>query len=113
MPSSRRFGLTLIAQVGPADYDVTTADLTALQTAIDTFKPMGTERDGVGDNRAAATGNIVMLLKECAQLLNMLDTLVMSLIKDQAFVALYLQTRKITDRTGRGKVKDDEVILAV
>ncbi len=90
------------------NYDITDGELADLQTAIVTFKPMSIKRDNVGDKRTIDTGNIEALLKEGVPLLDLLDTQVEGLIKDEPFVAGYFQARKITDRAGRGKGKDED-----
>lgn len=90
------------------DHEISVDELTALQTAITVFKPMGIKRDRVGDKRTIATGDVEILLKEMVRLLDLLDTLIESLITDQAFVAGYFQARKITDRNGGGKGGDEE-----
>lgn len=84
------------------DYEITDDELNALQMAIAIFKPMSIRRDSIGDKKVIATGSIATLLKEAMRLLDILDTLVESLIKDKAFVAGYFQARKITDRKGGG-----------
>lgn len=93
------------APVAP-EYEITDDELTALQAAINVFKPMSILRDSMGDKRILARADIGILLKECMRLLDILDTLVEGLIKDKAFVAGYFQARKITDRAGRGKDED-------
>ncbi len=71
------------------DYNILTEELAALQTAINTFKPLGIVRDSIGDNRTIATQDIGKLLQEGAKLLNILDAQVMGLIQDKAFLASY------------------------
>ncbi len=114
---SREFDLVNICQTihnkgvefktAAADYDITDGELADMQTALDLFKPMSTKRDNVGDTRTLATGSIEKMLKEGVRLLDLLDPLVEGLIKNKEFVDAYFQARKITDRTGRGKGKDE------
>lgn len=90
-----------------AEYQLTSESLKAFQTAIDTFRPLTTQRDQISNSRTTITANIATILEQLRERLDMLDDLVNGLITDADFVATYRKSRTV----GSGylsKAKKDE-----
>ncbi|QHT67102.1 hypothetical protein GXP67_10795 [Rhodocytophaga rosea] len=80
------------------DFLVTEENLTELQEAIDTLKPLSAQRDSIASERVTATANISLLLEGARTEIDKLDDLIEGLIKDKNFVNTYKQARQIIDR---------------
>jgi hypothetical protein len=78
-----------------ADYQVTKSTLSALQTAVDAFAPLSSQRDAVSKERTTATANIAALLDELRLRLDTLDDLIPGLVNNADFVATYRQSRLV------------------
>jgi hypothetical protein len=90
------------------DYQVTKSTLSALQTAIDTFAPLSSQRDAVSKERTTATANIAALLDELRQRLDTLDDLIPGLVNNADFVATYKQSRLVSSGSPRKVKTEDE-----
>ncbi len=80
-----------------AEYQVNDADLTALETSINDFKPLTAGRDLVADERVAKTTKISETLMKIRAQLDILDDLVEGIF-DEEFIDVYESARQITDR---------------
>lgn len=81
-------------------YKVTADDIEALTDAIDAARPKSAERDAVGGERTAITGNLQQLFSEAREHATELDDLVEGLVDDPDFVESYFAVRRINDRRG-------------
>jgi hypothetical protein len=88
-------------QTDAAVYKISDADLTELQTMIDSYKVLAGVRDAVGDQMSVATDGLDSLFGQARETLDILDDEVEALIEDANFVAAYFEARKITDRKAR------------
>ncbi len=90
-----------------ANYQVTEAEVAAVEQMLTTTEPMTPARNVISGERKTATSSIPELIAQARQNLDMLDDLVESMVTDVAFVDTYFNVRRITNRTARGpQVKD-------
>jgi hypothetical protein len=88
-------------QTEAAAYNISDAELAALQALIDDFKPLAGFRDAVGDQLSVATDGLDSLFGQARETLDILDDEVEALISDSNFVSAYFEARKTTDRKAR------------
>jgi hypothetical protein len=86
-----------------ADFLVSQENLTELQRAIDTVKPLSAQRDVIASERVTATANIPLLIDGARTELDKLDDLIEGLVADKNFKQTYKQVRQIIDRGGNGE----------
>lgn len=90
------------------EYQVDQTTVNELQQRIDRTAQLYAQRDTVIDRRMEATARLQQLFAQARKQLKTLDDLVEAYVEDDAFVATYLNARRIHDLKGRKAITEEK-----
>ncbi|MCW3467753.1 hypothetical protein [Chitinophaga nivalis] len=86
-------------------YQVTEAEITALEKLIAEAAPLAPQRNVIAGSRKTATSTIPEIINAAKEKLDILDDLVEGLVTDVTFAETYFNLRRINDTPGRNNSK--------